>query len=125
MMPYIEKEDETPIEGTLTILFYSYWDQDINQKKHSHSKDDDEYCEEPARKKSTVMIKNIDKFRIALHDVRGDGTGVSSSKTVIDDIRSVFTSFTDIHFISANILTGPPQHRFRCSTLCNCWPVHQ
>jgi len=35
------------------------------------------------------MIKNIDKLHKALHDVQGDGTDVSTSKIVIEEIKDI------------------------------------
>jgi hypothetical protein len=35
------------------------------------------------------MIKNIDKLPNVLHDAQGDGTDVSTSKTVIENTKDV------------------------------------
>jgi hypothetical protein len=75
--------------NALTISFYSQWYQDINQKKRPHPKEEDECCEEPAKKKARVTTKNIDELRNALHDVQGYGTDVSTSKTVFEDIKDI------------------------------------
>jgi hypothetical protein len=117
MMPYIEEEDGTPIEGMLGREIWNLaraigrWRRNFVSsataittgrqmpspvrsirsgiKKHPHPKEEGEYCEEPARKKARVTIKNIDKLRNALHVVQGDGTDVSTTKTVIEDIKDV------------------------------------